>query len=195
MEPARVKGIALREFTSWFRKHRGHDALLERATRLSPDLLELLDLHDDHLGILVSEWYPAELAHRLVELAEQGLSPQERVAMLEGCAEAAVGHQLRGVYRILFRALMSPERYARDGQKLFSRYYNTGVMEKVVEDDHTHLTTVRDWTSHHPTLCEFLQYTGVVVYGAMGLRDVQSRRLGCISEGAQVCSFRVTWAP
>jgi hypothetical protein len=193
MEPPKVKGIALREFTSWFRRHRGDEALLARARKLPPELLAMLDLHDAHLGILVSEWYPAELTHRLVDLAEEGLTAEERVAMLEGAAEQAVGHALRGVYRILFRALMTPERYARDGQKLFSRYYNTGIQEKVIENDCTHLTVVRDWTSHHPTLCEFLQYTGVVVYGAMGLRNVKSKRISCISKGAPVCSFRVTW--
>ncbi len=193
MDQPKIKGIALREFIGWFRRKYGHELMLARMVQLQPELLELLDLHDDHLGLLVSEWYPARLAHRLIDLAEQGLTPEERLAMMKETAEATVGASLRGVYKILFRAVMTPERYVRDGQKLFSRFYNTGVQQKIVEDEHTHLTTIRDWTSHHPTLCEFLQYTGVVVYGAMGLRDVQSKRVGCITLGDPLCSFRVTW--
>jgi hypothetical protein len=98
------------------------------------------------------------------------------------------------VYRVLFETMMSPARYAKNAQKLFSRYYDAGTMTKTALSPTSHRSTVTGWQAHHPFLCELLLYTGVYVYRAMGCKDVKMERTACVGDGASECTFLTTWS-
>ena len=193
-EPPKIKGVAIREFFGWYVSRFGADYVQARIARLPERVRGQLDVDHPYLGILDSEWYPAELVHQLLDSAARGMSPDERAQLMRDGARAALSATLRGVYRLLFETMMTPERYLRRAQALFSRYFDTGTITKIAESRNSHLTHIHNWSSHHPLLCDFVQYTAETVYGAMGCRSVESARLSCVSTGGALCSFRVTWA-
>ena len=189
-----IKGVAIRVFFKWYREKLGAAYVTERIAQLPPEIRSAFDPTDEQLGILDSEWYPAGLVHALLDSAARGLSPVERRQLMRDGARVALAATLRGVYKLLFDSMMTPDRYLRRAQSLFSRYFNTGTMTKVAEGPYAHLTLITDWGSHHPLLCDFILYTAETVYGAMGCQNVESTRLSCISDGGELCSFRVTWS-
>jgi hypothetical protein len=94
---------------------------------------------------------------------------------------------------VLFGAIMTPDRYLSRAQQIFSRFYDTGTITKTKSGPTTHLSVIRGWTSHHPVLCDVLLYTGEYVYPTLGCKNVAARRVGCVSDGAELCSYSVTW--
>lgn len=194
MESPMIKGVAVREFVKWYRDSFGHEYVAGRVGRLPYEIRSQLDLADAHLGIADSEWYSAGLVHALLDSAARGMSADERRQLMRTGAQVALTATLRGVYKLLFDTMMTPDRYLRRAQSLFSRYFNTGTMTKVAEGPAAHLSLIHDWTSHHPLLCDFVQYTAETVYGAMGCKNVESARLSCVSTGGELCSFRVRWS-
>lgn len=194
MEPPRIKGVAIREFFRWYVERNGPERVAEQLEDVPPDVARTFDLADPHLGVIASAWYPAELVHLLLERVQATLPPSEVARFMREGAQQVVRSTVRGVYKLLFDSFMTPERYARRSQALFSRYFNTGVMSKTIESPRAHLSEIVDWTSHHPLLCDFVLYVGETVYGAMGCRDVKSVRLACVGDGDKRCAFRITWS-
>lgn len=195
VEP-KVKGAAVREFTRWYVAAYGTQAIERVYPHLRPDWQRQITLGDPALGILASTWYAAPLIHRILDASTAGVRGDERTVLIRDGAHAAIRATLSGVYRLLFQAMMSPERYARDAQQLFSRYFNTGVMSKTpieVDARPGHLSVIRDWTSHHPTLCELITFTAEYVYGALGCQELRIKRTACVSNGARECTFVITW--
>jgi hypothetical protein len=193
MDSPKIKGAAIREFFRWYVERFGQDYVLKRYADFPDEIRKQFDFDDPRMGVIASEWYPAEMVHKLLERVVEGMAPAERARLLREGAQATLTSTVRGVYKLLFDSFMTPERYARRSQTLFSRYFNTGVMSKAIESSHAHLSEIRDWTSHHPLLCDFILYVGETVYGAMGCRDVASVRLACVSDGNPWCAFRITW--
>jgi hypothetical protein len=193
-EVGQIKGAPIVEFLRWYTSAYGRDALvgLLAGIELSPRVS--LNLSYEHFGLLSSDWYPARAFHEVLDRVV-ARTPPERVAWLaRESARAVIATTLKGIYRVLFSFMMSPARYAQNAQQLFGRYYRPGTFLKLPLGSRGHRTVIRDWPGHHPLLCEMIVYTGEYVYEAMGCRDVEMRRTGCISDGASECSFETTWS-
>jgi hypothetical protein len=189
---ARIKGAGLREFAKWFGEAHGAAIVRELFARLPPDARELFSADDPYLGVVSSVWYPAKAVHALCDQIEYFIRDAREAKMREG-SHAAIRANLHGMYKWMFQTMMSPERYAKNAQKLFSRYYEPGEMVKRFDGPTAHITTVRGWTGHHPLMCDSMRYTADVVYGMMGCKDVTSRKTACVSTGAKECIFRISW--
>jgi hypothetical protein len=195
VEP-KVKGVAVREFLRWYVAARGTRALEKTVAMMPPEQQRSLNLAEPALGLLAGTWYPAPMIHRLLDGMTAGLRGPERLALIRDGAKATIRETLSGVYKVLFQAMMSPERYARNAQQLFSRYHNTGVMTKTAietPDGPGHLSVIRDWHGHHPTLCDFITHTAEYVYFALGCRDLTIKKTGCVSTGQPECTFVISW--
>jgi hypothetical protein len=193
MAEPKVKGAPVAVFFRWLRDTRGSAVAAEMVEAVEPQYRELFDATKPNLGIISSSWYPAAPLHQMLDRLLRGRSREEVTELVRGSAEAVISDTLHGVYRVLFSAMMSPERYARNAQKLFSRYYDQGTMIKEAGPK-SHLSTIRDWRAHHPFFCGQILYTSVYVYQAMGCKQVQSKRLSCISTGAKECAFEISWS-
>jgi hypothetical protein len=190
---ARIKGAGILPYVRWYAQRWGPERLTRMSDGIPAAYRHHFDLPDPHLGVLPSVWYPAPAIHGLLDrmLAEHPLSEHEMLAR-EG-ARAIIDATLTGVYRWLFETMMTPDRYARNAQKLFSRYHEPGVMTKTPLGGAGHLSVVRDWTGHHPLLCDFLIHTADYVYHALGCQDLLIRRTSCVSQGGPDCRFEITW--
>ena len=192
--PAQIKGAGILPFVRWYGSAWGDARLRRHAERIAPPFQSLFDLDDPGLGVLPSTWYPAAAVHDLLDAVEADHTAEERARIVRDGATATIESTLTGVYRWLFQTMMSLDRYARNSGRLFSRYYEPGVMTKTPLGDHGHLTVVEGWTAHHPMLCEFILHTAVYVYGVLGCRNFNCRRTACVQQGGTQCCFEMTWS-
>jgi len=189
----RMKGAGIVHFLDWYVGRFGHPRLQATAAAIPDPHRAQFDPEDRVLGVLSSAWYPAAAIHALLDGFVADHRDDREVLAREG-AKATIDATLTGVYRWLFQTMMSPDRYGRSAQKLFSRYYEPGTMTKTPLGDAGHLSIVRDWPGHHPLLCDMLVHTAEYVYSALGCRNVRSPRTACVSEGAPECRFEITWS-
>jgi len=184
-----IKGAALAEFLRWYTTVHGH----ARLQALPEPVLEALDLSQRGAVVLASKWYPAPVVHQLLESLVRDLSATERRQLVVDGARAVMEATLRGVYRLLFRTMMSPARYAQHSQKLWDRYYSSGRMTKRLVAPNVHATEIADWPGHHPLLCDLHVESARYIYAAMRCESVDVQRTTCVSIGAPICSFEVRW--
>ncbi|MGH7296415.1 MAG: hypothetical protein ACRELB_15865, partial [Polyangiaceae bacterium] len=105
-----------------------------------------------------------------------------------------VPRMIRGVYRVLFRAVASPELYARHVPRLWRRLHTTGDRAVVIRAPGEALSTTTRWDGHHPMLCWMTIYTMVYVFEAMGYRQWTVERLACVSHGGDRCETLLRYA-
>jgi len=190
---ARVKGAHVRAFLIWYTAQGGQERSARLLEHVAPEHRPLFDAACPDLGVLDATWYPATAIHGILDGVLNGLTMAEEEALARQAATVMMQTTLRGVYRWLFEKMMTPERYMRNVQVLFSRYHDTGVITKIEVTPNTHMTVVRDWAGHHRYICELLFQASIVTYEAMGCREVVGNRLKCVSAGASECAYTITW--
>ena len=183
----------MRQFLRWYVAKYGRGRLTEHLARLPDGRASEIDLDQPNFGIVSSGWYPASTFHALVDEMLEQYSPEQRQSFAREAAKATIDATVKGVYRFLFEAIMTPDRYAKRAQQVFDRFYDAGTITKQVVARNVHLTRVVGWTSHHPVLCDVMLYTSEYVYGLLGCRNVTVKRLGCISRGDASCSYEIRW--
>jgi len=190
----RIKGAALREFLSWYQQKLGEAAFSERFADLPEDLARQLNTGTEALGIVASRWYDCRLIHSVLDALTAGLSEEERLALTVEGSRAVMDHTLRGVYRSLFEWMANPKRYARHGGKIWSTYYDSGdfSIESSLEARQA-VCTIRNWSSHHPILCDMNRGASTAIYQAMRLPGANCVREACVSQGATECRFVTNW--
>jgi hypothetical protein len=192
-ELGQIKGEAIRQFLGWYLDRFGVKLLGQRIGALPPDLAAMLDPARPYAGLLATRWYDARLVHGLLDAMLAEYSADERKLFAREAARVTIESTLRGVYRFLFEAIMTPDRYLKRAQQIFSRYYDNGRMQKLATGPTEHTTIVSEWRSHHPVLCDVLLYTGEYVYPSLGCKGVDVLRIGCVSTGAADCRYAVRW--
>jgi hypothetical protein len=190
----RIKGAAFREFIAYYGATYGMAALVAAVEAMPAALRRELEPSDPTLGVLTSDWYPAEQVHALLDEIARGKSEAAIHELTVGASAAIMRSTLRGLYRVLFEWMATPERYARYGPKLWSTYYDSGeVTIELQPDGLSALAFIRNWRSHHPLICELNRGAGVEIYAAMGCREVTNERAQCVSRGDPHCRFITRW--
>jgi hypothetical protein len=186
--------VAAREFVRWYHNVYGDEAVQALAAAAPEDFRPLIDPRAPNLGLISSEWYPAHGIHAVLDKMLEGRSQRERAELAEKGAEAVIHETLHGVYKVFFEMMVSPERYLKNAQKLFSRFFDEGQVEKSATGATEHTSVIRGWSAHHPLLCQFLRHVSEYVYSAMGCKDVKVDKLRCVSDGDGDCAYRVRWS-
>lgn len=191
----RVKGAALAAFIRWYEQDRGKDELRARIGALPATLaLELgLDENEGALGILASRWYDCRAIGVLLDAMVAGVDPPELQRMIDASARAVMQHTLRGVYRMLFDWLATPERYARHSHRLWSSYHDTGAMTVEQIEPTIARCTIAGWSGHHPVMCAMCRASAEVIYTEMGCTGATTVRHACVGDGAPSCVFVTRW--
>lgn len=196
MTLGRIKGAAFREFITFYRATYGSDRLAAHLAAMPPDLAAELEAGSETLGILTSQWYPAELVHALLDEIARGRSDAELCELGTEGSRAVMRATLRGLYKVLFGWMATPERYVRYAPKLWHTYYDSGTVAVQAIDGGTGaLSTVRDWRSHHRLICELNRGAALEIYAAMGCTEVTCERERCVDRGDPECRFITRWKP
>jgi hypothetical protein len=121
-----------------------------------------------------------EVAGGMLEAITFGLTREQRSELLRTGVEQAVGSTLTGVYKVLFKTLVTPERHAKYAQKIWDNYYNTGTVQGRMLDEHRSEQWVTNWPGHHPLLCELSISSLTVFHQHMGCTNVKVNRTACV---------------
>src|SRR5690606_815825 len=124
-----VRGAAVREFFGWVAETWGEERLREIVGRLPPEVAKHFDAEAKALGVLSSSWYEAREVHALVDSLLVGTSAAERERIAREGADAVMKRTLRGVYKLLFDWMATPDRYVKYAHKLWASYYDSSVLE------------------------------------------------------------------
>lgn len=189
----RIKGAAFREFACWYAERLGQERIEDALRSLRHPQQDRLDPADESLGILASVWYPAELVHELLEALIRDVPRSERSALAQEAADIVMSRTLRGLYRVLFQWMATPERYARYCGRLWASYYDSGDFRVQMPDPCTAICTITDWQAHHPFICDLNHGAAGAIYRHMGCEDVNVDRVACVAQGAPHCCFATTW--
>ena len=190
----RIKGAALRQFLLWHQEQLGEHAFSNCFADLAPDLASQLSIGMDALGITNSRWYDCRLIHGILDALTADMSDESKLALTVEGSKAVMDHTLRGIYRTLFQWMANPKRYARHGEKIWRTYYDSGDFEiQSTEESRMAVCTIRNWSSHHPILCDMNRGASTAIYRAMGLPQANCVREACVAQGANECRFVTTW--
>jgi len=190
---ARIKGEGIRQFLCWYLEHFDEERLAARVAELPEEARAVFDPSQPNLGVVSSTWYPAYAFHALLDAMLEAYDEDQRRRFARDAARVTIERSLKGVYKFLFESFMTPERYARRAQSLFSRFYDTGKIEKRIIRPNLHRSIIRGWTSHHPVLCDVMLYMGEHVYPMLGCKHVKAERISCLSTGDIECVYDVSW--
>ena len=146
----------------------------------------MLNLARPGLGILGASWYPTTLTHAMLDRIAERHGHEGRDLAREANHDV-VPRMIRGIYRMAFRTVASPELYARHVQRLWRRLHTTGERSMELRDDGEAISRVADWAGHHPVLCWVTIYTMAYVFEAMGYKHWTVDRLACVGQGAKCC--------
>jgi hypothetical protein len=189
-----IKGAAFRELLAWYGRTRGQDRLLAHVQAMPRALAAELDPRKEALGVLASQWYPAEVVHALLDELARALSTHELETFTSDASRAVMKATLSGLYRVLFEWMATPARYARYAPKLWSAYYDSGQLTiQFHEGEAKAVSTVTSWPGHHPLICDLNRGASPAIYAAMGCRDARCTRVSCVSRGDAECRFVTTW--
>jgi hypothetical protein len=188
----RIKGASIREILRWHERNGGREQLRAIGARLPPELAVLVDVDAEMLGMMPSTWYPATLAHALLDGMFAGQTREKRTAKMRLAAHAAIRATARGVYRLALEKLATPGIMAANIQRLWNLVHD-GVRTFVVIPPASIESTTRAWTGHGLALCELMTENTAAVLETMGLQHVIVERIECVAHGAPQCTTRYRW--
>ena len=188
-----VKGSATRELLLWYERKFGPGSCVPLVDGLPPELAPLVDRTRPALGILASTWYPVTLTQHMLERARMDRREEGRYAARE-VAHDLVPRMIRGVYKVVYQAVASPELYARHVGRQWRRLHTTGDREFVIRAPGNALSTVANWGGHYPFLCWTTIYTMEALFEAMRFESVSVERIRCVSHGAADCATILHYA-
>lgn len=192
--PARAKGVAFKELLVWLDRKLGRDKLVTAVARLPPEYQGIITLDTANFGILSSSWYPLPCVHKLLDGMTTGMSRQERFILAQEASRVVMDITLKGIYKAVVRAFVSPALYSKFATKLWQSYYDSGDFRVIIsEDGRSADCTIRNWGGHHWFVCDMNITAATAIYQAMGQIGVSTERLSCIGEGAAYCRYVTRW--
>jgi hypothetical protein len=192
--PSRAKGIAFKELLVWFDHRLGRPTLQHALYLLPPECKGIVRPEEDNFGILSSSWYPLPCVHKLLNGLTASMNKQERFDLAQEAARAVMNVTLRGIYKAIVRAFVSPALYGKFATKLWQSYYDSGDFKVVIADDGNSADcTISSWTGHHPFVCDMNIAAATAIYEAMGQKDVSTRRVACLHERGSLCRYITSW--
>jgi hypothetical protein len=188
-----VRGASFLEGLRWYARVHGEEHLFQMVAAIPSPWRDLVDPERPALGVQPSSWYPSELINAIWDVVTDHLSPSERTTLARDCATAVMNGTLHGVYRVLFNLLATPERFAKNAQRLWDANYDTGTVTMRLTGPSTMLGATTGWRGHHAFACEITHFAGLATLEAMGCRDVRSSLSCLLDNGGRTCEGVFTW--
>jgi len=189
----RIKGAAFRELLIWYGSRFGASVLTARVLSVPPDDRREFDPYSPSVGVIPSAWYAAHTVHSLLDAVTAGTSQGEREQLAIEGSEAVMKATLSGVYRLIFKVMATPERYASHAPKLWSSYYDCGRFNVALRGRGAAICTIESWSSHHDFICLLNWGAASAIYRAIGCANVRTERTSCVDAGASCCRFVTRW--
>lgn len=190
-----IKGAAFREMILWMEANVGKSALSAGYDHLRPEHRAVIDPDAPAMGIVTSTWYPQIVAQELAEAACDARPDYPREETIRDFVRYQMDKTLRGIYRMLFELMVTPERASKHIQRMWRLHYDTGQVTWNVEAPGLMRAAMHDWPGHSRDGCEMLRQAEIYYLVLMGCKGVNSMRTACVARGHEACVSRVTWVP
>ncbi|MFW6067140.1 MAG: hypothetical protein ACOC97_02295 [Myxococcota bacterium] len=188
-----VKGASFRELIRWARSRFGEDVLRKGYERLRPEDQALVEPGAPAMGVVATRWYPMRLAATFSDTYLEGTSGEDRRQLIREATRFSMDRTLKGVQRMIFQVMMTPERAARHMNKIWHLNYDSGeVRWEVVAPGHIE-ASIRDWPGHTTDFCTMLQEMEIYFLELIGCENVRSARTACVGRGDPACTSTLTW--
>jgi hypothetical protein len=189
-----IRGAGLDDFLAWYARERDAERLRAAVASLPPPLREPIQWNEGLPRLVPFAWYPCELIHGILDQLIVGMSDWDRQRLARETAEYVMERTLKGVYRAIYKAIVSPPMLARVSNRIWSLYYDTGESQVVVESKTAHRGSLVKWQGHHPFLCDVNRYSTEWLYRSLGCNQLVVKQLECVSKGAKHCTTLTTWS-
>jgi len=185
----------LRALLEYWEESHGTGSIRALSGRLPEAFVKelVLDTGRPGFGVLAGGWYSCEAAGALLEELLAPEVPQRRDEVLQGIAEEVMGRTLKGVHRAIFRVVGSPELMRLWCQFFWNQQFDTGAVSIDGVEPGYQIHHYRNWSGHHPLLCQFAFGCVPPMFRAMGIEDCRMEAVSCISAGADECVARIRW--
>jgi hypothetical protein len=189
--PAHIKGAAVQDFYAWCQQSLGPARMAEIWASLPSDAVA--ELGPAPTKLLAFRWYRASTIHALLDATLAGQSELERQRLAREGARVIANQTLRGLYRAIFSALVSPARYLKSANLNFKAFHDTGHATGVALGPGHHRVELEGWRGHHPFIEAMAGFFYEEVYRLMGCSDVtfkQSRGVDARGQPTYIADIR-----
>jgi len=167
---AKIKGAAVQDFYTWYAREFGEGRMIVVWNALSPAIVK--EVGASYAQLLPFHWYRASAIHALMDETLRGFDDAERERIAREGARVVVAQTLRGLYRAIFKTLVSPSRYLRNANTVWKSFHDTGHLETWELGPTHHRSELIGWRAHHPFIERLNGYAGKEIYEAMGCQGV-----------------------
>ncbi|MBC7171089.1 MAG: hypothetical protein H5U40_01605 [Polyangiaceae bacterium] len=180
-----VKGVAFRSVLAVLQELRGEEGVEAVIESLPRDQAEML-----RYTIVNTGWYPISIYRALwaAILRETG----ESYAIARAIGAASVRRDIKGVYRMLFRALSADTAFTLSS-KLFSSYYDAGSVTVEERRKGQALAVYEGCVGFDRTMYEELAGSGEEILRLSGAKDVRMTIVRGGQDGNPACEMLLEW--
>jgi hypothetical protein len=173
----RTKGMAWADQIRTFERLYGRDKLVA-AVRAMPARWRP-GLNEDHatLGVLDATWYPEEQRNAFFDAITADLGLLQQQTLARAFAKTVMDRSLRGLHRMIFAIMATPERFVKHAQSLWDVHHDTGRLRMKLLSPSSIEAAVLEWPTHHPFACMVNHYACLVTLVAMGCAQMSERRV------------------
>jgi len=193
-ELGNIRGAAVDEFLAWYARDRDAKRLASAVHALPRELSERVRWDAGAPRLIPFAWYPCELVHGIFDGLLAGLDDAARQQLSRDTADHVMNATLHGVYKAMFKVVVTPALLAKISPRLWRLYYDTGDSTIEIEADNAHRATLSGWKGHHPFLCQVNRFSGEWIYRQLKCQRVRSEQLACAGRGDASCVIVTSWS-
>ena len=188
----RTKGMAWADQIRTFERLYGRERLVA-AVRAMPDRWRRgLDENHPVLGVLDASWYLETQRNAFYDPLTRDMTQLQQQALARAMAKTVMDRSLRGLHRMIFAIMATPERFVKHAQSLWKVHHDTGRLRLQMLSPTSLEAVVLEWPTHHPFACMINHYACQVTLEEMGCSDMTEHRVCAFAERAE-CSGVYHW--
>lgn len=188
----RTKGMGWTDQIRSYQQMYGRDKLVGAVRAMPEQWRRGLDESHPVLGVLEGSWYPEVQRYAFFDAILHDLLPLQQQALARVMSKAVMERSLRGLHRMVFAIMATPERFVKHAQSLWNMHHDSGRLQLRMLSPVSLEASVLDSPVHHPFACMLNHYGCAVTLEAMGCKDLTDRRVCTFAERG-VCSGFYYW--
>jgi hypothetical protein len=178
--PGKTKGMGWVEQIRCYQSLHGRDKLIAAVRKMPDKWRQGIDETHPSLGVLDATWYFEEQRNAFFDAIVADLTLLQQQTLARAMSKAVMERSVRGLHRMIFTIMATPERFVKHAQSLWDVHHDTGQLRMTQLSPTSIEAAVLDWPTHHPFGCMLNHYSCMVTLEAMGCFDMSERRV-CLS--------------
>jgi len=176
-DAGRTKGMAWAEQMRVYERLHGRDKLVRAIAAMPERWRKGLNPAHPTMGVLDASWYLEEQRNAFFDalLVDLGLLQQQTLA--RAMAKAVMDRSLRGLHRMIFAIMATPERFVKHAQSLWDVHHDTGRLRMKLLSPNSMEAAVLEWPTHHPFACMINHYACMATLETMGCKEMTERQV------------------